>query len=385
MTKPQGKIGFLFHLGHGHYTQFLNFQECATQTQKERAEWIPLPGDKSGDPIANLSFIPAGVRYRRHQLWHVAQGVARHPEWDALFFANMQIAMLPFLRKYPSYYYTDLSPSLKRELAPWYDHQLTDNPVKNALKLHLEKKLYAACKGIFTMSRWSANGIMHDFQVPSEKMHVALPGANLNRWHFVDRSDRANNRVVKILMVGGQFKLKGGELVLEWAKTTTATNWELDIVTWPGELPEWVRECLGNPANDAKVSASLTPHLPNVRIHCGVRANTPEIMQLFADADIFCLPTQADGSSIASLEAMATGLPTLAGKVGGIPELIREGETGFLLERGSASDLKQKLEALIQDRSLRLNIGNAARKSCEEFYNVPRQLTQIYEVLDKER
>jgi len=385
MTEKSGKIGFLFHLGHGHYTQFLNFQECLPPVQQGRPEWIPLPGDQSDDRIANLRILPAGIRYRRNQIWHARQGVARHPEWDALFFACMQIGLLPVLRRHRSYLYTDLSPSLKRELAPWYNHQLPKNRAQGWLKNRVETRVYSALEGLFTMSRWSAEGIRQDYNVPRDRIHVSLPGANLKRWLPIDRSGRSDKRPVRILMVGGQFRLKGGDLVLDWAQRTQARNWEMDIVTWPGELPEWVQECLGRPAADARVTQSLVPRLPNVRVHCGVRANTPEAMQLFANADIFCLPTQADGSSIASLEAMATGLPVLVGAVGGIPELIEDGRTGFLLRPGDGMDLECKLEKLIEDRDLRLSIGAAARQSCEDTFNVTRQLTEIFQVLDRDR
>jgi glycosyltransferase involved in cell wall biosynthesis len=385
MTQQTGKIGFLFHLGHGHYTQFLNFQECLPAEYAGRPEWIPLPGDQSGDPVAGLPFVPSGIRYRRHQIWHAREGAARHQEWDALFFACMQIGLLPVLRRHRSYLYTDLSPSLKRELAPWYNHQLPKNAVQAWLKNRVETRVYNTLEGLFTMSEWSAAGIRNDYKVPAERVHVSLPGANLNRWHYVDRSDRSSNRPVRVLMVGGQFRLKGGEYVLEWAERSRLKNWELDIVTWPGELPRWVQEILEFPSADLRVTKRLAPRLPNVRIHCGIRANTPEAMQLFADADIFCLPTQADGSSIASLEAMATGLPVLVGAVGGIPELIKDGVTGFLLQPGDGMDLQCKLERLIADREMRLAVGAAARQSCEDKFNVTRQLHDIFRVLDRDR
>jgi glycosyltransferase involved in cell wall biosynthesis len=385
MTQTPGKIGFLFHLGHGHYAQFLNFQECLPIEQVGRPEWIPLPGDQSGDPIANLRIVPSSIRYRRHQVWHAEQGVARHHEWDALFFACMQIGLMPLLQSHRSYLYTDFSPSLKKELAPWYDHQLSRSLPEAWIKDRVETYVYSKLRGLFTMSKWSAEGIHRDYKVPRERIHVALPGANLKRWHAVARDGRDSRQPVKILMVGGEFRRKGGEQMLDWAERTRVRNWELDIVTWPGELPDWVQECLGRPSGDARVTQRLAPRLPNVRVHCGIRANTPEAMQLFADADIFCLPTQADGSSIASLEAMATGLPVLVGAVGGIPELIRDGETGFLLQRGDGNDLECKLERLIADREMRLAVGAAARQSCEDQFNVTRQLNDIFEVLDRDR
>jgi len=121
-----------------------------------------------------------------------------------------------------------------------------------------------------------------------------------------------------------------------------------------------------------------------VRVHCGLKANDPQIMDLFRQADIFCLPTQADGSSIASLEAMATGLPVIVGAVGGIPELIEDGKTGLLLRPANAENLQTNLEALIADRPRRLQLGRAAREACETYFNVERQIRDIMRVIDSQ-
>lgn len=379
----KGNIGFLFHIGHGHYTQFLNFQECFPAEHAARAEWIALHGDKSGDKFADLPFLSGKTRYSRHQNWHAKTGIARRSEWDALFFASFQVGFLPFLLRHRSYFYIDLTPSLKKELSPWYDHQATGG-IKQAIQTTLSPHIYSKFRGIFTMSEWSAAGVRGDYHIPAKRVHVAHPGANLNRWHFQDRSDRLENRPVRILMVGGQFKLKGGEFLLDWAKKTKLTNWEMDIVTWVGELPDDIQDKMGRPDPGAPAFAALIPDLPNVRIHCGLTANTPQMMQLFEDADIFCLPTQADGSSIASLEAMAAGLPVAVSAVGGIPELIDDGKTGLLMKRSDPADIAVKLEELITNRALRLSIGKAARKSCEDYYNVSRQLDTILSVIDKD-
>jgi glycosyltransferase involved in cell wall biosynthesis len=158
----------------------------------------------------------------------------------------------------------------------------------------------------------------------------------------------------------------------------------MDIVTWPGELPRRIVDRLGMLEDGRARTCDLGPELPGVRIHCGMMANTPELMKLYEEADIFCLPTHADGSSIASLEAMACGLPVLVGAVGGIPELIRDGETGFLLPRGDYHAMASALDRVVGDRDLRLEVGFAARQSCEDFYNVNRQMRDILRVLDGE-
>ena len=119
-----------------------------------------------------------------------------------------------------------------------------------------------------------------------------------------------------------------------------------------------------------------------MRIHTGMRANSPELLELYARAHVFCLPTRADGTSNAALEAMASGLPVLVGAVGGIPELIQAGCNGLLLDPGNFVDLKTKLEALLLDANQRQQLGRAARARCEEYLNTERQMRQIVSAID---
>jgi glycosyltransferase involved in cell wall biosynthesis len=385
-----GKLGFFFRMGHGHYAQFLNFQECVPPEDAARVRWMGFDGTTSGDWIARLPAVSKGLRLRRHEAWQVAQALRQETDWQALFFAGTQMRFLPFFKRFRCYMYTDFSPSCQRDLAPWYDDILKrrESGPFAFVKQRNTLLLYTHAAGVFSMSKWAANALRADYPVladttSDDKIHVTLPGANLKHWHFVDRADRSSSAPVRILMVGGEFARKGGNLLLEWAEQTTCRNWEMDIVTWPGQLPAWVQELLPTRPPTEPVNVSLAPRLPNVRVHLGIKANSPDSMALFANADVFCLPTLADGSSIASLEAMATGLPVLVGAVGGIPELIEDGVTGSLMRRGDVAQLADRLEALLADSSLRLTIGRAARRSCEDYFNVERQLRDILRVMDR--
>lgn len=378
-----GKIAWVFSLGHGHQAQFLNFKEACPDSLQQRSVWVGMDFTSSGDFIANLPHMPDYVRRRRNEVWHLKQifrnGVDKD---DALFLASWNLRLVPYMLRYRSYIYVDFSPSTMRSLSPWYDH-FHKHPVAQAVREVLATALPRAARGVFTMSKWSADGIMADYGIRPERVHVVLPGANLRRWHFVDRSTRSSGPT-RILMVGGEFMRKGGDLLLEWAEKAQGKNFEIDIATWPGQLPERVLNILGPIASDGRVSASLAPWLPNVRVHCGLRPNSSDLLELYDKADIFCLPTRGDFSSIASLEAMAMGLPVVVGAVGGIPELIEERKTGFLIATGDIRALGERLEELMDDRALRLNVGRAARLACEQNLNIERQLLQIAEIMDRE-
>jgi glycosyltransferase involved in cell wall biosynthesis len=83
------------------------------------------------------------------------------------------------------------------------------------------------------------------------------------------------------------------------------------------------------------------------------------------------LSTGSEGLPLAILEAMATGLPVVASAVGGVPELIVEGETGFLVPPGDAEALGTALRTLVADPELRLRMGRAARARATEKFDLP--------------
>lgn len=113
---------------------------------------------------------------------------------------------------------------------------------------------------------------------------------------------------------------------------------------------------------------TLIRDIPGVEL-LGERDDVPEIL---AGADVFVLSSLSEGMPIAVLEAMAAGLPVVATAVGGVPEVVVEGETGFLVPPGNAEELTRALERLLADRELRRRMGAAGRRRAELLFDVPR-------------
>ena len=84
--------------------------------------------------------------------------------------------------------------------------------------------------------------------------------------------------------------------------------------------------------------------------------------ELLSKADVFLLPSYNEGLPMALLEAMSWGLPVITTPVGGIPEVITHNETGFLVNPGDVQQLAEALQSLIENKSLRLKLGSAARQ-----------------------
>jgi glycosyltransferase involved in cell wall biosynthesis len=96
----------------------------------------------------------------------------------------------------------------------------------------------------------------------------------------------------------------------------------------------------------------------------GARQDVPELLSI---TDIFAFPTRGEGLPGALAEAMAAGLPCVATRVSGNPELILHEATGLLIEVEDADGLTKSLLELVQNPTRRKQLGEAARKSLAQF------------------
>jgi len=110
-----------------------------------------------------------------------------------------------------------------------------------------------------------------------------------------------------------------------------------------------------------------------------------DLHDLIANASFVVVPSEwYENCSMAVLEAMAFGKPVLGARIGGIPEQVEDGRTGFLFAMGNHFELAEKIEVLSQDTALRKNMGLAARQKLEQQYSLSshnEQLLQIYKTL----
>ena len=88
-------------------------------------------------------------------------------------------------------------------------------------------------------------------------------------------------------------------------------------------------------------------------------------------ARCFCLPTVQEGFGLVFAEAMAAGLPVVACRAAAVPEIVRDGETGLLVEPRTPAALAAALERVLEDDTMRKDMGMAGRKRVEELDLVP--------------
>lgn len=130
------------------------------------------------------------------------------------------------------------------------------------------------------------------------------------------------------------------------------------------------------------LEALAAEHGVGDRVHFLADVTDPELPLAYALADIYVgvsrlTARDVEGFGIALLEASASGKPVVAGRSGGMPEAVREGETGLLVDPDSAGSVAVAVEGLLLDPARAAALGAGGRRAAESFYHWPRVVADL--------
>ena len=184
-----------------------------------------------------------------------------------------------------------------------------------------------------------------------------------------------------------------------------STDYSCNTVLFMGRLDE-----RKSPDVLLKAAAKVLPGHPDARFIFGGDGNVPAYEKLadelgiaescsfigwakgetkeraFRDSSMYCLPSKNEGMPMSVLEAMSFGLATLSTPVGGVPQVITDGEDGLLFPVDGVEALAAKLEALMSDESLKERIGRKGRERIEAAFSLDafmNHMIAIYEEICK--
>ncbi len=196
--------------------------------------------------------------------------------------------------------------------------------------------------------------------IAPEKIEVLYHGIDLAQYVAPLDSATAKTRLGlpadarTVGVVASLIPRKGHRFLLEALKNMEATSGPIHLLL-AGEGPL-----------EAELRAQSLEMGLAERVHfLGFRRDIPEIV---CAMDVFVLPSLKEGLSIAVMEAMALEKPVVCSAIAGLPEVVRDGQTGFLVPPGDSLALQNALEKLFADENLRAQIGREARRFLEAHF-----------------
>lgn len=211
--------------------------------------------------------------------------------------------------------------------------------------------------------------------VPRERIAVIPNGVDASEFS-TPRSGRTATDEVTALFAGRCYPRQKGLEVLLKAMSLIARDARLRL------------RIVGEDWGGYGVIQSLARELHlGDRVTLVGRLARPELLREFADADLFVLPSLFDSFPITLLEAMASGLPVVATRVGGVPDVVAHGKTGILVDPGDAPALARAMESLATDESLRTTLGRNGRERSALFSweSIIPRIKKVYEEAVSER
>jgi len=225
----------------------------------------------------------------------------------------------------------------------------------------LEGKTAQKADVIVTISRYSLEKMQKHYNIDPSKVHIVPNGVDPEKYKPTDNAAEIKRsfgltEASVVLFVGNLIPRKGVSFLVEAARQVTKTQPDTQFVL-VGEGP------MKSQLTSDLAAAKLTG---NFIFKSGL--SEEELAKMYACSDVFALPSIQEGQGIVLLEASASGKPVVAFDIGGVNEVVVNGETGFLANRGSSSELAEALLKLLGDAGLRRRMGLAGRLFVEKNF-----------------
>ncbi len=221
------------------------------------------------------------------------------------------------------------------------------------------------CTRVISVSHATAKWLVEKRGVPHDKVVVIPYGVNLDLYRAGENPELKQKLGIEsdAKVVGVVARLhpqKGHRYLIEAAKSIVAKFPKTKfVIVGDGELRAELEEM------------TRTQNVAKTFMFLGFRKDIKDLMRVF---DVFCLPSLYEGLPNVVLEAMATAKPVVATAVDGTPELIVDGETGYLVPPSDPQALAEKLSQLIGDQELARRFGSNGLKRVKAEYSLEKQV-----------
>lgn len=233
------------------------------------------------------------------------------------------------------------------------------------LRYLLQRMASTRVNAIFSVTEQLKRDLVKHIGIPAERIRVLYNGVDLKKFSAARQGDLrrqlglGNNDLI-VGSVGRLVPVKNYALLLNAVHKLRAEHVHVVLV---GDGPE--RAALEELARSVGMAT---------RVHCLGHRN--DVAELVPQMDIFVLPSLSEGMSNTLLEAMAAGVPVIASQVGGSPEIVRNEKEGLLFCSDDVAELQIKLQRLVGNPSLRIQLGDAGRHRVLRDFSMDAMLSR---------
>ncbi|MBP9854238.1 MAG: glycosyltransferase family 4 protein [Candidatus Omnitrophica bacterium] len=329
----------------------------------------------TGGITSYLLTLCRGLRKRKHNVWLVSSGGNKEEDFRQI---GVHVHSINIKTK------SELSPKIYAALKPIKkiidEHNIevihaqtrVTQIMAQILSRRANRIFVATCHGFFKVRWlrklfpcWGDNTIaispavyqhlIEDFKVPGDRVVLIPNGIDLDQFHKANDEERKINRQ--------KFNLNQEPVIGIIARLSDVKGIDILISALPKVLirfPDAKLLIFG----EGKEERFLKQHVHDLNLNKNVFFypsvdNMSNTLSLF---NVFVMPSRQEGLGLSVMEAQACGCCVIGSRVGGIPSLIQDGQTGFLVEPGNADELSEKIIMALTDREMSEKIGENGRQ-----------------------
>ncbi len=287
--------------------------------------------------------------------------------FDAIICNSLSVLtfMHGICRRIPTILWVDCTPEMLNGSGRWYREPSASRRTARRKMwdaLHTDR-IYADAALIVALSDTAKKSLVEQYGVDVRKVLHIPSGILVSDWldgYRPPAGGKFKGEKPRVLFVGGDFVRKGGEILLNVAMRPEFRDTEFHLVT----------------------RADLKNLPGNVILHQGILPNSPELHSLYRSADVFALPTFADFSPTNAIcEAMASGIPVITCRVGGLEEVVRENENGYVIEPGKSDALAAAILRLLNSQD-RARMGAAGQRIATQDFDLRRNFQKVLNAVE---
>jgi glycosyltransferase involved in cell wall biosynthesis len=233
-----------------------------------------------------------------------------------------------------------------------------------------EKYTLPRLAAVVANSHYTADAVRRAYGVPDEQLFVCYKSVEASAYVTAQQTGPTAPRSPVVMFVAGNMQRKG------MATLVRAAPWVI------AEQPEVEFRVVGRDAHESEMRALCARQ--GVSEHFNFMGWQPhdKLASLYAEANVFVMPSLMEAFGVVFLEAMAAGVPVIGSNVGGITELIRDEENGLLARVDDAEHLAQQINRLLGDSALSRRLIAGGHNTAQQF-TVQRMMECTYCIYDE--